>query len=113
MFGKIRSINVKNYLTNVYGVGKITITNVKFILTNKFNVFIKLTIPFVMIDFKPVFEKEGEMIFIAFKKKKVSEPDKKEYARIIEKIIPVLRKFHRDIFFINKKIDIDTKIIFR
>jgi len=66
-----------------------------------------------MINFKKVFGKEGEMIFIDFKKKRVSEPDKKEYARIIQRIIPVLRKFHRDIFSVNKNIEIDTKIIFR
>lgn len=53
------------------------------------------------------------MIFIDFKNKKVSEADKKEYASIIERIIPVLLKFHRDIFPINKNIEIDTKIIFK
>ncbi|MGA1795495.1 MAG: hypothetical protein ACMUIL_06505 [bacterium] len=100
-------------MTNVSGVGKITIANVKFRLINNIYVFDNLTIPCVVIDFKAVFEKGEEMIFIDFKKKKVSEPDKKEYARIIERIIPVLRKFHRDIFSINKKIDIHTKIIFR
>jgi len=53
------------------------------------------------------------MIFLHFKKERVTEPDKKEYARIIQRIIPVLRKFHRDIFSVNKNIEIDTKILFR
>ena len=66
-----------------------------------------------MINFKPVLEKERGMIFLHFKKKKVSETDKQKYARIIRRIIPILMKLHRDIFSVNKNIDIDTKIIFR
>jgi hypothetical protein len=53
------------------------------------------------------------MIFLYFKKKKVSEPDKQKYAKIIKIIIPILMKFHKDLFSVNKNIDIDTKIIFK
>lgn len=66
-----------------------------------------------MINFKLVFEKERGMIFLKFIKKILSETDKQRYARIIGRIMPILMKFQKDTFSLNKNIDIDTKIIFR
>jgi len=59
VFGKIKYLNVKNHLTNVHRVGKITIANVKIRSINKIYIFNNLTIPFVMINFKKVFGKGG------------------------------------------------------
>ena len=53
------------------------------------------------------------MIFLKFIKKKLSETDKQRYARIIGRIMPILMKFQKDTFSVNKNIDIDTKIIFK